>query len=101
MNMPLGGSSLPWLQGEELSRLHRMMDYFLLNSQLYRKTKHASAVRSAVRLLVSEPIRWRMKSSRYAFPWELWVAKISEDLVSRRSLVTGQELPAIDAAGAC
>jgi len=101
MTMPLGGTSLPWLQGEELARLHRMMDYFLLNSQLYRKTKHASAIRSAVRLLVSEPIRWRMKSSRYAFPWELWVAKVSEDLVSRRSLVTGQELPAIDAAGAC
>jgi radical SAM superfamily enzyme YgiQ (UPF0313 family) len=93
MNMPLGGSTLPWLQGEELDRLRRMLDYFLLNSQLYRKTSHPSALRSAVRLLVSEPIRWRLKSSRYAFPWELWIAKVSEDLVSRRSLVTGQELP--------
>jgi anaerobic magnesium-protoporphyrin IX monomethyl ester cyclase len=93
MNMPLGGSTLPWLQGEELARLSRMLEYFLLNSQLYRKTSRKSALRSAVRLLVSEPIRWRLRSSRYAFPWELWVAQISEDLVSRRSLVTGQELP--------
>jgi anaerobic magnesium-protoporphyrin IX monomethyl ester cyclase len=100
-NMPLGGSALPWLQGEELSRLDRMLEYFLLHSQLYRKSKHASLLRSAVRFVVSQPIRWRLRSSRYAFPWELWVAKVSENLVTRRSLVTGQELPVIDAAGAC
>jgi radical SAM superfamily enzyme YgiQ (UPF0313 family) len=92
-SMPLGGYGLPWLQGEELARLQRMMDYFLLNSQLYHKNSKPSTLRTLVRLVVQQPIRWRLQSSRYAFPWELWLARQSEDLISRRSLVTGQALP--------
>jgi len=91
--MPLGGYGLPWLQGEELARLQRMMDYFLLNSQLYHKNSSASILRSLVRFIVQQPIRWRLRSSQFAFPWELWLSRLSEDLISRRSLVTGQALP--------
>ena len=38
MEMPLGGNVLPWLKGRELARLNRMLDYFLLNSQMHRLT---------------------------------------------------------------
>jgi anaerobic magnesium-protoporphyrin IX monomethyl ester cyclase len=46
-----------------------------------------------VRFIVQTPIRWRLSSSNYSFPWELWLSNLSEHIVLRRSLVTGQELP--------
>jgi hypothetical protein len=96
--LPLGANTLPWLQGEESRRFHRMLDYFLLNNQLRRQSN--SLLQRITRLLVWFPVRWRLKSSRYSLPWELWLAKLSERLVSRRSLITGQELPK-EAANAC
>jgi anaerobic magnesium-protoporphyrin IX monomethyl ester cyclase len=96
--MPLGANTLPWLQGEESRRFHRMLDYFILNSQLRRRNK--SMLQRIIRPLIFLPIQWRLKSSKYFLPWELWLAKLSERLVSRRSLITGQELPK-EAAHAC
>jgi radical SAM superfamily enzyme YgiQ (UPF0313 family) len=93
MDMPLGANLLPWLRGKELARLQRMLDYFLLNSQIYRTNKNFPLLRRGVRRLVQAPVRWRLKSSRYFIPWELWLARSTEKLVLRRSLVTGQELP--------
>ncbi|MHB1938206.1 MAG: B12-binding domain-containing radical SAM protein [Acidobacteriaceae bacterium] len=99
MDMPLGANVLPWLQGKELARLERMLEYFLLNSQMrrltpsYSRTQKHSWLRRAIRWIVQSPIRWRLQSSHYFFPWELWLARFSERLVERRSLVTGQELP--------
>ena len=100
MDMPLGANMLPWLRGKELARLQRMLEYFLLNSQLCRQTGSYSWLWRAVRFVVQSPIRWRLRSSEYFFPWELWLAGLSERLVLRRSLVTGQELPK-QPAGAC
>jgi anaerobic magnesium-protoporphyrin IX monomethyl ester cyclase len=53
-----------------------------------------------VRRIVQAPVGWRLRRSRYAFPWELWLARSTERLVLRRSLVTGQELPK-EPASAC
>jgi len=100
MNMPLGGSVLPWLQGRELARLQRMLDYFLLNSEMHRRTQNYSWLRHVTRFFVSTPVRLRLQSSNYFFPWELWLARFSESVVQRRSLVTGQELPK-EPANAC
>ena len=100
MDMPLGANMLPWLKGKELSRLQRMLKYFLLNSQIDRKQNNYSRLRHTVRFIVQTPIRWRLRSSHYAFPWELWLANLSERIVLRRSLVTGQELPK-EPASAC
>jgi radical SAM superfamily enzyme YgiQ (UPF0313 family) len=100
MTMPLGANMLPWLKGRELARLHRMLNYFLLNNQIDRRHKNHSRLRRAVRFLVHTPIRWRLRSSRYAFPWELWLSNLSERIILRRSLVTGQELPK-EPANAC
>jgi anaerobic magnesium-protoporphyrin IX monomethyl ester cyclase len=93
MEMPLGANLLPWLQGAELARLHRMLDYFLLNNQIRRSNRSYPLLRRAVRRIVESPVQWRLNSSRYSFPWELWLARSTEQLVSRRSLVTGQQLP--------
>jgi anaerobic magnesium-protoporphyrin IX monomethyl ester cyclase len=99
-SLPLGGNILPWLQGRERARLDRMLDYFLLHNQICRKNRSYPLVRRMVRRAVLSPIRWRLRSSRYSFPWELWLAQSTERPVQRRSLVTGQPLPK-EAASAC
>ncbi len=91
-DLPLGANVLPWLQGEELARLKRMLEYFLLNNQLRKITKDHPRLRRGVRRLLGAPLRWRIRKSTYSFPWELWVARRTERLVSRRSLLTGQPL---------
>src|SRR5580704_7216585 len=64
MDMPLGANMLPWLKGKELARLERLVEYFLLNSELCRKTKNQSLLRRAVQFLIQSPIRWRLNSSQ-------------------------------------
>ena len=84
------------------ARLQRMLEYFLLNSQIHhqRTTRAFHFVRRGVRRIVQAPVGWRLRRSRYAFPWELWLARSTERLVLRRSFVTGQELPK-EPASAC
>jgi anaerobic magnesium-protoporphyrin IX monomethyl ester cyclase len=92
IDLPLGKNVLPWLQGEELDRLRRMLEFFLLNNQIRKATKSHRLLRKGVRRLLGAPLRWRIRSNNYSFPWELWVARRAEKLVSRRSLLTGQPL---------
>jgi anaerobic magnesium-protoporphyrin IX monomethyl ester cyclase len=70
--MPLGANLLPWLQGQKKSKTW--------SSEL-------------TRVIVQHPVQWRIRTSRYDFPWELQLSRRLEKLVQRRSLVTGQELP--------
>lgn len=89
----LGNNLLPWLQGEELSRLRRMIEYFLLNNQIRRAAAHRVGwMGQGLRRALGVPLRWRLRSNRFGFPWELWLARTTERLVTRRSLVTGTEL---------
>jgi len=92
MELPLGHNVLPWLQGEELKRLWTMLEFFLLNNQLRKATKDHPRLRTGVRRALGFPLRWRIRSNRYAFPWELWVGRKVEKIITRRSLVTGQPL---------
>jgi anaerobic magnesium-protoporphyrin IX monomethyl ester cyclase len=34
-----------------------------------------------------------MRSGVFFFPWEVWVARATDRIVSRRSLITGVPLP--------
>lgn len=92
----LGSNHLPWLQGEDLRRLRRMLEYFLLNNQIRKGAANRRWVKPAVQRALGVPLRWRLKRNRYGFPWELWVARTlaqrSEQPVSRRSLLTGRPL---------
>ncbi len=99
-DLPLGRNSLPWLNGAELNRLMRMLDFFLLNNQLRKATKDHPKLRAGLRQALGAPLRWRIRSNQYSFPWELWIGKKLENIVRRRSLVTGQELKE-EGAGAC
>jgi anaerobic magnesium-protoporphyrin IX monomethyl ester cyclase len=91
-DLPLGTNALPWLRGEELRRLRRMLEFFLLNNQIRKATSGHRWLRTSFRRALGAPIRWRLRSRYFSFPWELWVAKSTERLVTRRSLLTGQTL---------
>ena len=88
----LGINVLPWLQGEELRRLRRSLEYFLLNNQIRTATRTLPWLRRKIRRVVCAPVRWRIRKNRYSFPWELWVSRKVEKLVTHRSLLTGRTL---------
>lgn len=90
--LALGTNVLPWLRGEELRRLRRSLDYFLLNNQIRKVTKRIPWAKRSVRKMLGAPVRWRIGKSRYSFPWELWVSRTVEKIVTRRSLLTGRAL---------
>jgi anaerobic magnesium-protoporphyrin IX monomethyl ester cyclase len=98
--LPLGRNVLPWLQGKELEKLWRMLEFFLLNNQLRKVTKDHPRLRTGIRRALGAPLRWRLRSNQYSLPWELWVGRKLEKIVTRRSLVTGQPLGA-QGADAC
>ena len=91
-DLPLGKNILPWLQGEELVRLRRMLQYFMLHNQVRAVTKRHPRFRGRVRRALSAPLRWRIRKNRYSFPWEIWLAAKLSSFATRRSLVTGQPL---------
>jgi anaerobic magnesium-protoporphyrin IX monomethyl ester cyclase len=90
--LALGRNILPWLQGEELNRLRRSLEYFLLNNQIRKATRKHPWLRRGFRRALGVPVRWRIGNNRYSFPWELWVSRTVEKVVTRRSLLTGQKL---------
>ncbi|MGH9402044.1 MAG: B12-binding domain-containing radical SAM protein [Terriglobia bacterium] len=91
-DLPLGKNTLPWLQGEPMRRLRRMLEFFLLNNQIRRATAGRPWLKRGFRVALGAPVRWRLRTQRLAFPWELWAARATERLVTRRSLLTGQTL---------
>jgi radical SAM superfamily enzyme YgiQ (UPF0313 family) len=94
-DLPLGGNILPWLQGEELLRLRRMLEFFLLNNHIRQAVGGRGRLRQGFRRVLGVPLRWRLQKRRFAFPWELWMlsaARVTKRMVTRRSLVTGQPL---------
>ncbi len=91
-NIDLGSNHLPWLQGRSLARLKRMLEFFLLNNQIRKAAMRAPWIRRGVRRALGAPLRWRLRKNEFAIPWELWLARATERLVTRRSLLTGQTL---------
>ena len=91
-NVDLGSNHLPWLQGSELDRLKRMLELFLLHNQIRKAASGLPWIRQGVRRALSAPLRWRLRTNHFALPWELWLARATERLVTRRSLLTGQTL---------
>lgn len=92
VDLPLGRNVLPWLQGDELHRLRRMLEFFLLNNEIRKATKNHPTLRKGLRRVLGAPLRWRIRANRYSFPWELWIARSFERFATRRSLLTGQTL---------
>src|ERR1039458_10052784 len=82
--LALGTNVLPWLRGEELRRLRRSLEYFLLNNQIRKVTRKIPWARRSVQQLLGAPVRWRIGKSRYSFPWELWLSRAVEKVVTRQ-----------------
>ncbi|MGO8787167.1 MAG: B12-binding domain-containing radical SAM protein [Terriglobia bacterium] len=91
-NVDLGSNHLPWLQGRELDRLKRMLEFFLLHNQIRKVAVGAPWIRRGLRRALGVPLRWRLRRNEFSMPWELWLARATERLVTRRSLLTGQTL---------
>jgi anaerobic magnesium-protoporphyrin IX monomethyl ester cyclase len=100
-DLALGVNMLPWLQDTNLMRFNRTLEYFLLYGKLCqsRAKNQTRLVQSMTHKLMDRPVQWRIRESRYGFPWELWLARVSQRIVRRRSLITGRALPteALDA----
>jgi anaerobic magnesium-protoporphyrin IX monomethyl ester cyclase len=90
----LGVNMLPWLQDQNLDRFNTMLDYFLTGNQLARVAKEPLRTPQQLlnRLLVSS-IRWRIRHGRYEVPFEIWFTRLTKEIVKRRSLIEGKELP--------
>jgi anaerobic magnesium-protoporphyrin IX monomethyl ester cyclase len=88
----LGSNHLPWLQGEDLRRLQRMLEYFLLNNKIRQTNPQKVRLPSVARRAFAAPLHWRLQHNQYAIPWELWVSRATNRLVTRRSLLTGETL---------
>jgi anaerobic magnesium-protoporphyrin IX monomethyl ester cyclase len=92
--LPLGGNVLPWLRGAELRRLERMLNYFMVNNNIRKTMEQTKTVGRLLDAALRVPMKWRMRSRVFFFPWEVWVARATDRLISRRSLITGVPLPA-------
>jgi radical SAM superfamily enzyme YgiQ (UPF0313 family) len=91
-NMPLGKNLLPWLRGAEYQRVKRMVSYFALNHHCVRQRQRLSPLGRKLSKLFTAPLRWRLRHKYYRFPLELWMIRLRNRLVLRRSLLTGQGL---------
>lgn len=91
-DVALGSNHLPWLQGDELQRLRRMLEYFLFSTQMHRPGTRFTWIRRGLRKSLNAPLAWRLRRNQFKLPWELWLARGVERLVTRRSLLTGQAL---------
>ncbi|HEV2381222.1 MAG TPA: radical SAM protein [Terriglobia bacterium] len=94
-DLPLGSNVLPWLQGAELGRLRRMLDFFLINNHIRKAARGRRWLNRTFRLALGAPLRWRLRNRRFEFPVELWAlsaAGLAGGVVTKRSLVTGQPL---------
>ena len=92
IDLPLGKNVLPWLQGEELNRLQRMLEFFLLNNQIRKLPSSHRLRRKGVRRLLGAPLRWRLRRTTTHFRGSCGWREQAEKLVTRRSLLTGQPL---------
>ena len=93
VDIDLGVTRLPWLQGRAFDRLQRSVRYFLLDNQINRtrRRSRSGAMRSLLRA-IRKPLHWRLRYAFFEMPLELWIARAKERLVVRRSLLTGQPL---------
>ena len=92
--LPLGKNILPWLRGAELRRLERMLDYFLVNNNIRTTMQESKLAGRCLNALLKMPMKLRMRTKIFFFPWEVWVARATDRIVTHRSLITGVPLPA-------
>ena len=98
--LPLGENILPWLKGRDLRQLKLMLNYFMVNNNIRKTMQNARLTGRLLNALLSAPMKWRLRTRFFFMPWEIWLARITDRLVSKQSLITGVPLPA-DSQEAC
>ena len=89
----LGANNLPWLHGKSFQKLDRGIHYFTLYNGVNRRWKNTrSGIFQRAFQFARMPLLWRLKHLFFAWPVELWAARLRRRLVVRRSLLTGQAL---------
>lgn len=92
-DLPLGENILPWLKGVELRKLERMLDYFLVNNNIRKTVSRNRRIGHLLDGILRGPMKWRLRTRIFFFPWEVWVARATDRIVTRRSLINGVPLP--------
>jgi radical SAM superfamily enzyme YgiQ (UPF0313 family) len=89
----LGANNLPWLRGNAFRKLDRGIRYFTLYSAMAgRRRQNRSRMFQRVIKFARIPLGWRIQHMFFAWPVELWAARLRRRFVIRRSLLTGQAL---------
>jgi anaerobic magnesium-protoporphyrin IX monomethyl ester cyclase len=74
---------LPWLQGRDHSRIQRMRDYLRIAfNRAPIAADRQNRLAKTIKHLTSYPARWRLDHDFYAAPFELWVNRKLNNLVS-------------------
>lgn len=93
-------TTLPWLEGREHARVQTMRDYLRIafDRKPIASDRRSPLVRGVHRA-ISLPARWRLKRDAYAFPFELWLKRVSNRLPSKpKPVVDAQQLESEPAA---
>jgi radical SAM superfamily enzyme YgiQ (UPF0313 family) len=89
----LGANMLPWMQGEALRNVQRSCSFFLMANQLAKAaSRSTSRLEQQVLRLLRRPLCWRLTYHFNFFPVEVWLYKLRNQLLLRRSLLTGDAL---------
>ena len=84
---------LPWLRAvKNCAGCVEALNTSCSTTRFEKQRQRSPGRGECVRRLLGAPVRWRIGKSRYSFPWELWVSRTVEKVVTRRSLLTGQPL---------
>lgn len=74
---------LPWLQGRDHNRIQRMRDYLRIAfNRAPIAADRQNRFAKTIKHLTSYPARWRLDHDFYAAPFELWVNRKLNNLIS-------------------
>jgi hypothetical protein len=65
----------------------------MVNNNIRKTMQSGGLAGLFLNALLTKPMQWRMQSKIFFFPWEVWLARVTDRVVSRRSLLTGVPLP--------
>jgi len=90
----LKGNVLPWLQGETYRLVQRGVAFLALKTEVSSAVRrgHPSRFRRLLLGWIGKPLAWRVRTSCFRCPIELWLAFARRWLIIRRSLLTGRGL---------
>jgi radical SAM superfamily enzyme YgiQ (UPF0313 family) len=96
-------TKLPWLHGEEHTRLQVMRDYLRIAfDRIHIAADTRDPITRIVQKSISLPARWRLDHDVYKYPVELWLNnKLKNRLTAQKPAVDAKRLASTAAEAAC